>query len=93
MSIVNKINYTTKSIEDITDALKSHGYNMSKYVLGDYGNLIRQLNKNTETEGVTGFKNIPITVKLIEPKYVLDTISTVTVNEYKFMDEDTHLRY
>lgn len=93
MSILNKIKYTTESIEDIVNALESHGYNMKNYVLGDYGNLIRQLDKGSKEEGVTGFKSIPITVKLIEPKYDLDTISVVTVDEYRFMEEDIDRRY
>ena len=93
MSIVNKIKYTAESIEDIVDALESHGYNMKNYVLGDYGNLIRQLDKGSKEEGVTGFKSIPITVKLIEPKYNLDTISVVTIDEYRFMEEDINRRY
>lgn len=93
MSILNKIKYTTESIEDIVNALESHGYNMKNYVLGDYGNLIRQLDKGSKEEGVTGFKSIPITVKLIEPKYDLDAISVVTVDEYRFMEEDIDRRY
>lgn len=93
MSILNKIKYTAESIEDVVNALESHGYNMKNYVLGDYGNLIRQLDKGSKEEGVTGFKSIPITVKLIEPKYDLDTISVVTVDEYRFMEEDIDRRY
>lgn len=93
MSILNKIKYTAESIEDIINALESHGYNMKNYVLGDYGNLIRQLDKGSKEEGVTGFKSIPITVKLIEPKYDLDTISIITVDEYRFMEEDIDRRY
>lgn len=93
MSLLNKIKYTVESIEDIVNALESHGYNMKNYVLGDYGNLIRQLDKGSKEEGVTGFKSIPITVKLIEPKYDLDTISVVTVDEYRFMEEDIDRRY
>lgn len=93
MSIVNKIKYTAESIEDIVDALESHGYNMKNYVLGDYGNLIRQLDKGSKEEGVTGFKSIPITVKLIEPKYNLDTISVVTVDKYKFTEDNANRYY
>lgn len=87
MGIAKKLKYTLDSVNDIIDALESHGYNMANYVLGDYGNLIRQLSAKVTNGGTTGMKFIPITTKLVPTTYTLDTIKTVSVEDYSFMQE------
>ena len=87
MGIAKKLKYTLDSVNDIIDALESHGYNMANYVLGDYGNLIRQLSAKVTNGGTTGMKFIPITTKLVPTVYILDTIKAVSVEDYSFMQE------
>lgn len=48
MGLIDKINYTLNAVNDISLALKERGINIDPVVLKDYGDIIRNLDINSD---------------------------------------------